>query len=285
MEPESSIVEFIQEKARAAQAEDWHTLLDVAPGAAKADVRRNYLALLRALHPGRITDPAALSMGPIVARITEAAAKAHAQLAVSSDAGDAPIGRSKGYRRAEMARESARRNPDAVRFSQAGPSQETSEAKPTPGNTVGEGIFRNGVAAFHNSDFPTAEKHFRRARELNPEEVRYLMHLSWTILRNPDRGQADRVAEAQPLFEEAAARAPWSSEVRYRYAQFWRETGDLRRYRQELEATVRCDGSNKARALLELKRLEERGGADESEQAPSGGPFGFLSRILSRASR
>ena len=148
---------------------------------------------------------------------------------------------------------------------------------------VAEGLLQRASACFNRGEMTRAERYLERARELCPDEARYCLRLGWTILRNPDRDAKERVEAARPLFEHAAVLAAWDPEVRYRFAQYWREAGNRENYRSELEAALRCEGPRHVQASKELENLREAEKARAAKTGPETPQPGLLRRLFKRA--
>lgn len=86
-----------------------------------------------------------------------------------------------------------------------------------------------------------AEELLRRALALEPNKPIHKLELGWLLVTDKERLTPERMRESRDLLQEACMETPWDAHTRYRMAQFWRDAGSPRRYRLELEATLRCD--------------------------------------------
>ena len=121
--------------------------------------------------------------------------------------------------------------------------------------------------AYERRAMDEAEACYRKALALEPANPRLQLELGWTVMHNTHREPEERLAEARPFLEEAVVGQPYDATTRYCMATYWRETGDMRRYRRELKSVLRCEpGHARAQAELDAIGEDEAGGAPESKR-------------------
>lgn len=122
-------------------------------------------------------------------------------------------------------------------------------------------LHQHGALLFGQQRYDDAERFFERALQLQPDTALYALKLGWTLFKNPARPLKERLSNARPHLEMAAALDAYNADARYCMAAYWRELGREDRYRKELQAVLRCDGHHsRARRELDelLVRLETR---------------------------
>ncbi len=276
---DGELVRLIAHKLRAAEDRDWYRLLDVRADASEEAIHRAYLELVRLLHPDRI---ARRKLGPVASQAAEVMRQVQRAFDVLSDARRrAAYDRERGIARADSEPPPSTGGPVLVapQRTQPAPSElppglspddlltrPVSSFSASERSEIARAMHTEGARLFARGDLAGAERHFRRAIELDPDVPDYHMKLGWLILRDQRRGPEERLQESRPHLEHAAARRPYDPSARYWFAQYWRTRGDIQNYRRELEAVLRADPTHR-KAQDELAALEAR---DTSPSSPQG---------------
>lgn len=247
---------LIAAKIEALNARDASALLGVDRGASEAELERAYTQLVELLRPERLERRRLGRMRPDADRVYLALGEAYTALC-------------------EEARQAAYGQPSAHTARAVMPLPEgihTDELMVNPPGSfsreerlsAAKEVFDRGAKALKVGDRTGAKRHFERALELDPENAVCSLRLGQLYLEDPDLPMAKRLELAKQPLQSAAAHDPYSADVRYAMASYWRATGYEEGYRRELQAVLRCDKDH-AKALAELRALESLGGEEQRQ--------------------
>ena len=280
------VTQLIRQMVEYVEDGDYFALLGVPRDASGADIKAAYVRLVKELHPDRLDR---LNLGPVAADadlVFRAVNQAYA--ALSND-----------LRRTEHLRRLGETPPGALgrvmEESSPDPSGDFDVILTAPIETFGDkagsvavALHQRGSVLFGQGDVDGAERHFERARELDPDTPLYSLKLGWTILKNERRPHGERLSQARPHLEHAAARDAYNADARFCMAMYWREAGNPDNQRHELEAVLRCNPRH-TQARKELDDLDRRREASGNRRGsgirkrPRKRRFG-LGRLFSRDS-
>ncbi len=106
--------------------------------------------------------------------------------------------------------------------SEPNPNGPTTDAQ----RAVLDSLHRYACLLHKEEKYEEAETAFRRVIELEPENPRFVLELGWTVFKNRQRLEADRLEQTRPWLEKAIALAPDSPRAHYCYAVFLMAVGD-----------------------------------------------------------
>lgn len=263
------VKQLIEELMEHVESGNYFQLLGVPQSADQVTVTAAYRRLARSLHPDKLDR---LDLGPLMHDgdlVFRAVNQAYVVLS-NPDKRRAHLDRladgsvAKGVRAAAAGPAAAGRDPalDIDAALDIEPESLNMERR----KALAELLHQRGATLFGQGRFEDAERHFAKAKALAPDKPLYSLKLGWTIFKNPTRQPAERLSEARPHLEHAAARDAYNGDARYCMAAYWREVGKDDFYKRELEAVLRCQPAHR-RAADELTELKKRNEASRSRGA------------------
>ena len=261
--------QLVAVKDMALAAGDAYLLLGVHAPADDVEIRRAYNELQQLLQPTRLRRRDLGNLRRAAERVYESLPRAYEALATKEA-------------RKEYAEHGGMKAPWAQHRRRELTEEQLYHADPASlGDKrieAAELVHIRGVEFVAKHQLDRAEKHFERARNLDPDSAIHALRLGWTIFKNPFRTHEQRLAAARAPLEHAAAADPYNPNVRYCMAKYWAEAGHNEGYVRELEAVLRCDADHElARAHLTHRNEEAR-----SRRKPRG--IGRFLRTKKRAS-
>jgi curved DNA-binding protein CbpA len=263
----SDVRGFVAEKLSLAKRSEYYGLLGVNSVAKNTEIDRAYRLILERLEDRNLKRAEHADLWLPVQRIQRELARAYSILTEPHRrAGyDRRLGSPEVWpvRQAWSAAAAARLNGvDATIVAHI------SAVRCRPENDDGQAdqLYEQGRAAARAQNWPRAEEFFHAASRLEPDNPGHMRELGWAVFADKDRLTPERMRLGRDLMQEACINAPWQPDSRYRMAQYWRETGNARRYQLELQATLRCDHEHEG-AAAELRTLGELAGRDSSEDS------------------
>ncbi len=266
----SNVREYLAEKVAMVDRQDWYRLLAIEPDADAGVVAEACVRMVRVLADDRFLR----ADSPELSYAAERARKgvARAQMVLQSPT----------YRRAYdesrrmQGRKSAR---GAVRI------RLTGDLEPAKPKEVSKDVKR-AVDHLHTQvrealsvdAFVVAEALLEKAIRLDSSRSATHLRLACLIIQQTDKLTDSRRQRARRHLEAACTKAPYDAQTRYCMAVFWKHAGILPRYRQELEATLRCDPSH-AKALRDIEKIREHKRAELQKERVA---VGILSGVMRR---
>ena len=280
----AALRELVAEKLVPVEEGDYFGLLGVTRTSDNEAIREAYQALALRLHPDRVAEAKLGRLAGHAQRVYEALGEAYAVL---TD----PARRSVYLRRTspQLTAITQPQHVSGARTRERPPSRESVPAakrKRTPilrGAEVeaAEVLHQRGNAALLRGGQADGEELLRRAYEMCPERALYALRYGWAVFRGEARPLPERLRLARDPLEAAAALEPYNVDARYCLAQYWKAAGNLVRYRQELQAVLRCPERHQ-RARKELDELDERIRNMREETARAAPRRGFLGKLIAR---
>ncbi len=250
-----SIKKRILEAHEKLARQNHYAFLGVRTDAALPDIRKAYVELARDYHPDVI---------------------AGTELADDEDTKERLAALFKRLQEANKVLSDATSRMDYDAKLKSGASTAPTEGKKVRRPAEARVMAKKGDTFFTRKDYANAEKHFRTAVSLDEEDPLLLTKLAWCIYLNPDRKEAERIADAQKRLKELVFQHK-HGDAAYKLGLIARNQGDEREATKQMRDCLRLDPRHaEARQEKRLREMRERKRQDDAPAAKSdkGGLFG-----------
>jgi len=245
---ETDLREYVIACAQFAERDDHYGVLGIDPSADPSSVAKAYQEAIERMACARFSGKDYLELRGSLKTLKEGLDRARLVLA------------DEGSRVNYDQLEAAKLYPNVTPWSPAAsvnPPANGSKAVLGHADRVGRAFTLSETAtrAMAEGKFDEAVPLMREAVELDSGDAGYRVLLGRAILGSSDDLSDDLSKEARRHLESACMRAPYDAPTRFAMGQYWRRIDVRRRYRSELEATIRCDPGH-SKAIDELAALD-----------------------------
>lgn len=229
------IADLIREKHNQMTKGDFFALLDIDQDADNNAVRTAYFQLAKLLHPD------------VVARKKLEGIERQA-LVVFKGISEAYQILSDRRRRAEYVAKLAAGRTNEKPHEERRRRDNTSEARI---------FFHKGTLLAQRRVWPEADACFRKAVDLDPNNVCHLVSLGWAVMQNEEVPELRRMDEAREWFLKAVTLNAHDADAHYHLAMYFKAKDDKTNQRKSLYETLQLD-SKHVGAKREIRLLEMR---------------------------
>lgn len=202
---------------------DYYTILEITKNSTGKEIRRAYLLLAKKYHPDKFTD-------------REESQKMHEKFSLIV----------KAYK--TLFDDNKRAEYDKT-LTSASYKQKVEE---TPRTVQAKMAFRNGLVFYKKGNFWKAEKYFRSASTLSPDNPLYISYLGLILVRWERKGE-----EALKYAQEAVEKELHNSRLHVNLGIVYKILGDTEKAIKCFEESLTWNG-NDARALEELQKIKNK---------------------------
>jgi len=245
----SDIRKLVEEKADAADRQDWFALLGIGHQASKPEVQKAYFDLAKVLHPDKLSKQDLGDLRERGARLFKDLSEAYNTLMDAA--------RREAYMKtvppAPPPSAGSRTTQELVR-AEVDPARDEAAAK-----EAAKIFYHRGMMMMKKGGYEEAQTYLVRALASDADNPRYELQLGWAIFQNEKIPERRRLTESKVHLESALRTDGENPQAHYYMARWCKARGETDRCRQHLERALDLRG-NYIEVQRELRLLDMREG-------------------------